>query len=72
MIVRDAGRSRFLDLEAVSTLLQRSTATIRAKCTSVACDVRTRRGLYDPMDVEAAMLLIPVRKRVDKRAYIRV
>lgn len=73
MIVRESCGIRLVDLEAVSILLNRSRATIRLKCSTMACDVKTRRGLYDPDSVTTSLSLVPRRRqRVDKKSYIRV
>jgi len=55
MIVRYEVGLKLADREALSQLLDRPAATIRARCETIASDIATRRALYDADAVEALM-----------------
>jgi hypothetical protein len=55
--------TRWVDLELLAQWLGRSRHTVRLRCQPVACDVRTRRSLYDPAAASETLAAIPKRPR---------
>ncbi|TDD37877.1 hypothetical protein E1287_07420 [Actinomadura sp. KC06] len=63
VIVRRVPGGILADREALSVEHGRSQATIRARCTPVACDIGTRRALYWSHEVREMTLATPKRRR---------
>lgn len=64
MIVRVVpGKGVLCDRQALADEYERPIATIRAKCTPVACDVATRRVLYWSHEAREILDATPKRRR---------
>jgi hypothetical protein len=63
VIVREYQGETLMDVSSLARLTGRQRATIRARATQIACDVRTRRGLYDALDTIQAMAEVRPRTR---------
>lgn len=68
MITRWADDGTLLmDREDLASWTHRPAATIRARCQPTACDIRTRRALYDAEGCQEALSHLQRRVRLAKR-----
>lgn len=63
MIVREHQGDTLMDASSLARITGRQRATIRAKAVQIACDVRTRRGLYDALETIEAVSCVRSRAR---------
>lgn len=64
MMVRDLpDGTRWVDLELLAQWLKRSRHTVRLRCQPVACDINTRRTLYNAEEAAETLAGIPTRSR---------